>query len=306
MAVGDRLGVRLRALHAVRRRLLHCLLAQAGFGLNPLCARRAWRLIFLTPMAKFKTAKFHVTNAAGTVLELDLAVNISAEGLFYANVPQQYEGAFKSSSCYVGLGKPPKTGFFVVKAAQYDKLEAEVSAALRRHIEPEITETPVIRYNIESHVSFAEDAEGRLFPNAAYPGAKWPLADSKHFGGHHATAPSRGGYSLTIGARAELKRVVRYGEHERVSYSRYDKGGSHHGLDNPAQRLNSWAAFTLPDNPREMPYSDEAALFFHNLMLGMAELSRRIQMATFDSDRLQQLIAKQGGAPMLMAPARHD
>lgn len=257
-------------------------------------------------MAKFKTAKFHVTNDAGAVLELDLSVNISAEGLFYANVPQQFEGAFKSCSCYAGLGKPPKTGYFVVKAAQYDKLEADVSAALRRHIEPEVTETPVIRYNIESHVCFAEDADGRLFPNAGYPGAKWTRDGQTHFGNHHATEPARGGYSLTLGARAQLKRVVRYGAHEKVSYSSYYKGESHLGLDNPAQILNSWAAFTLPANPKEIPYTDEAALFFHNLMLGMAELSRRIQLATFDSDRLQALIAKHGGAPMLMAPARHD
>ena len=62
------------------------------------------------------------------------------------------------------------------------------------------------------------------------------------------------------------------------------------GNQNPAQMLNSWTAFTLPDNAKEIPYTNEAALFFHNLMFGMAKISKQIQEATFQQNNLLELI----------------
>jgi hypothetical protein len=49
-----------------------------------------------------------------------------------------------------------------------------------------------------------------------------------------------------------------------------------------------------------MPYSPEAALFFHRLMLSMAELSRRMQTFMHDEPRL--LAAIQSGHMLLAAP----
>ena len=84
-----------------------------------------------------------------------------------------------------------------------------------------------------------------------------------------------------------------------VSYSDYYAGGDHHGRSNPAGLLNSWWAVGVGDRPKEIPYSADAALFFHRLLQGMAEISRRIQEATFTQDRLVELIAKSNGVPFL-------
>ena len=160
-------------------------------------------------------------------------------------------------------------------------------------MEPTVKKEPVILYNIESHVSFAEDEDGNIFPNAGYQGAKWVHSEENRlmYGGHHASQPSNGGYSLTIGAIAKLKITYSYGGSEKIEYENYYKGESHLGNKNPAQRLNSWCSFTLGKNPKEMPYSDEAAEFFYNLMYGMAKLSQMIQNNTFDQTELFRLIA---------------
>jgi hypothetical protein len=147
----------------------------------------------------------------------------------------------------------------------------------------------VIRYNIESHVAFAADVNGNIFPNSRFAGAEWSDKDGR-YGGHVATCPSRGGYTLTIGAKAFLKTVYRYGDNEKVEYEYYYKGGSHLKHDNPAELLNSWTSFSLGDGAKEIPYSDEAALFFHDLMLGMAKLSKLVQDNTFDQSGLSELI----------------
>lgn len=252
-------------------------------------------------MPRVKKAHFSALNKATNNLEsVDVEIHINASGEFYAHVPEYLLPAIDSS--FLDLrARWQVEGRTKVHASTLAALEECILKAFIAYLKPEITEEPVILYNIESHVSFAEDAEGNIFPNAGYPGAKWPGTESKvMFGEHHSTSPSRGGYSLTIGAKAMMKRTYKFGDNARVEYSQYYKGGSHLGKENPAELLNGWCSFSLGENPKEIPYTDEAALFFHNLLLGMATLSRKIQAATFHQANLLALIAKQPG-PFLLA-----
>jgi len=117
------------------------------------------------------------------------------------------------------------------------------------------------------------------------------------YGNHHASNQSDGGYSLTIGARALKKITWTQGRKVTVEYESYygvDENGdelSHHETDHPAGRLNSWCSFYLNDDCKEIPYTDDAARFFNDLMLGMAKLSKLIQERTFDQENLMKLIA---------------
>lgn len=251
-------------------------------------------------MPKFKTATFVEHNDAGARLELKVDIQISADGVFYANLPDTYRSAFLTAPGFKPLSRAP--GTFRLEAVTYDKLHNEIITGLRAYLKPEVEEVAVIRYNIESHVSFAETSDGRVVPNAGYPDAQW-RKERGQFGSHHAASPAKGGYSLTIGARALTRRTIRYGDSCTVKYETYYKGESHLGHDNPAQLLNSWVSYQLPENCKEIPYSDEAALFFHRLLLGMATLSRQIQDSTFDQTALLALIAKQDNALMLAGPA---
>lgn len=175
--------------------------------------------------------------------------------------------------------------------------------ALKLHLTPEVAEELIIRYNIESHVAFAEDEQGNIYPSAAFDGANWidHGTESKLYGGHHATEPADGGYSLKIAAIAMLKITYHYGDKKKFEYKRYYGEGDHHfEREHPAGLLNSWCSFSLPEDAKEIPYTDEAATFFHNLMFGMADLSRRIQHFASDKDRLLQLIASNNS--LLLAP----
>lgn len=256
-------------------------------------------------MPRFKKETFGAQNKAGSKISLDVVINISADGEFYANLPDYLLDAFADQRSWLGGGRKPKdvSGTFKVVEATYERLRQVIDNGLRKHLEPEVTEMPVIRYNIESHVSFAEDENGTIVPNAGFPGAKWINENQKLYGDHHAAKPARNGYSLVIGARAMLKRIIRHGGNERVEYETFYAGGSHHGHDNPAELLNSWCSMGLGDSPKEIPYTEKAALFFHSLLLGMATLNRQIQMATFEQENLLALIEKQSSIGLLGAPA---
>jgi hypothetical protein len=218
-----------------------------------------------------------------------ISIKVSAGGEFYCYLPEDYLPAVKD----VFKQNWKKDGKIRVYADTLAELETRIEKTIRINAEPEVFEEPVIRYNIESHVSFAEDSDGNVFPNTGFPDTKWNAkGDRELYGNHDSAKPCRGGYSLRVGAQAMMKKTLVYGETKRVKYSFYYKDGSHHDHDNPAELLNSWSSFSLPDNAKEIPYTDEAALFFHNLLLGMAQLSKKIQEQTFGQEKLLELIAK--------------
>jgi hypothetical protein len=254
---------------------------------------------------KFKTAKFSYRNAAGAEDLLTISIHVDRTGTFYAKLPDRLRPAIAPK--FIAPSSRVEPGYFKAHAALLADLESAIEAAQRAAMTPEITEEPVIHYNIESHVAFALNDAGEIVPNAGFPNSAWPdkTAPSNgefalpNYGGHHATNPASSGYSLAIGARALLKTTYRYGSQTRIKYSPFYSDGSHHGRSNPGELLNSWRAVGVGDRPKEIPYSDDAALFFHRLLLGMAEISRRVQEATFTQERLLDLIASSSGVVTL-------
>lgn len=225
----------------------------------------------------------------------DVTYHVNVAGEFYCQVPDELLEFFDYGNSANGvICRKNQKRKLAIYSDSLSKLKSALMGAMRAVYRPIVTETHVIRYNIQSDVSFAETSTGEIVPNASYPNAiRWEDAVGSKalmYGEHHATKPCSGGYSLKIGAMAMTKTVRKLGSKETVTYARYYQDGSHLGRDNPAQILNSWSSFTLPNDVKEIPYTDEAAMFFHRLMMGMAKISRQIQEATFEQESLLALI----------------
>jgi hypothetical protein len=186
---------------------------------------------------------------------------------------------------------------FYLKHDTLAGLEERIHTMLHRFACPVITEKPVIRFNIVSHITFAVTDEGQVAPNSGYPGAKWETDAIKRrmYGDHYAASPTPGGYSLIMGAQAMLRREIKHGDITRVEYGRWNgPRADHRGSKHPAALLNGWCGFHLEASgfhPREIPYTDEAAEWFSRMLYGMATLSRLVQEQTFDNDRLLAAIS---------------
>lgn len=247
-------------------------------------------------MARLKKKDFMVSLGSGLgTVTMTVVFNVSTSGEFYCSIPEEAKPYFEDGKVYDGIKcRANRAGALSLYSKSLDSLDDLLILGLKASHEPTVIEEHVILYNIESHISFAENEAGQVFPNAGFEDAEWPKMNSeksKMLGGHHAGNKCTGGYSLTIGAQAMTKITSTVGDKISIKYERYYKGDGHLTHNNPATLLNSWVAFDLPKEPREMPYTDEAAMFFHNLMLGMAKLSKQIQEATFDSDNIQNLIS---------------
>lgn len=253
-------------------------------------------------MPKFKVVEFIASNAAGASDKFSVSVEIDANGSFYCYVPKKLTVAFHDDNIRLHQRSGQREGFFFSAASTFQELVTRIKKAHNDFMSPTIKEEPVILYNIESHVSFSLTKDGTIAPNAGFPDSVWADCKDKTYGGHHASDPSEGGYSLTIGAKAMTKKTITYGEKSSVEYSYYYKGGSHLGHENPAQLLNSWASINLPEDAKEIPYSDGAAIFFFNLLMSMAELNRRVQEFTNTPKKLSLAIRRHSGALLLSGP----
>ncbi|MGK9452237.1 hypothetical protein ACSSZE_13430 [Acidithiobacillus caldus] len=179
------------------------------------------------------------------------------------------------------------SGHYILYAKDYESLLAAIHKAIKETLEPEITETQVIRYRIDVDAAVAVDDQGNVCPNAGWPNAKW--LTSEVFGRSHAGSPQ----SLSIQACAMTKKVIRYpGGKTEVKYTPFYAGGDHFGRENPAELLNAWNGHIYSDKAKEIPYTDENALFFHRLLLGITQLILAIQTATFEQKDLLATIAK--------------
>lgn len=235
-------------------------------------------------------------------------ININSDGEFYARIPEiahpYFQRGTKYRSCLCKLDRAKKP-------ALYTKDMEDLIVTIRQGIEicckPEIKRENVILYHIGANICFAGNEAGDIAPNAQPEGFEWSLGHYKDARKYPVDPFSRShsdGYSITVGAVARTKVTTILGDQESVKFEAYyGEGGNHFSDDNPAARLNAWTGFSLPKNPREIPYSDEAAEFFYSMMEGLAKLGQRLQDATFETEDLLSLIA-QGGSPLLASPKK--
>lgn len=252
-------------------------------------------------MAKFQDTRLTVKDpATGELVELKCATSIDDAGIFQVRVPNELLEVINGTRFDgASVTRVAVRGYTYLRGAVLANVRVALEKAWLQALAPDETVERVIRYHLGSHVSFAATPDGAIVPNATWPDARW-VAD-KRYGEHHSTNPAKGGYSLVIGARAYDKKTLKRGDVVTVTYDWI--GGSHtpYAESDPLHLLQAWSSFTLPEECAEMPYSPEAALFFHRLLLGMAELSRRIQDFAHDEQRLLQAIAN-GGAALLPSP----
>lgn len=241
-------------------------------------------------MANFKIVQFQIKNELDFhMIKINIMVNYKDR--FYAFLPaemhQSAANEFKDSEIIKKEEEKIK-----VKKKTYEELIKALQNTYRLFLKPQIIKEPIILYNIEVHASFAEAEDGTIHPNANYPGTEWTsvIYGREKYGSHHATNPAEGGYSLTVGAMAVNKVTYTYGEKSKIEYEPFFDSKFPKPKNHPAALLNSWTALSLPEKAKEIPYSDEAAMFFYNLMFSVCVLCQKIQDHTFDQKDLLTVI----------------
>ncbi len=248
--------------------------------------------------------KHHFThsNLAGESMEFDAAITVTDNGVFSIAIPAELE-----DTCH-GLGFPivqPQKNLFL-RGRDLELLKSQVRKAMEEHLKTERVAERVIVYSTDLKVAFWQNPDGSIAPNGY-------LGDEREKGGDWSAVSSVSATKVAshyhVGLFAHVVDRVEYrrgAAGTKVAYEKVDTGRfkSNEGMD-WAYRLNAFTGlaqrYEWMENLSRMPYTEEAAKFFHDSLAGLCLLARQIDGFFKSPEALRLAIEKQ--TPLLQSPA---
>lgn len=261
-------------------------------------------------MPTIKTREFKHTSLSGEVMQFRAPITVDTHGEFTVNIPEELAESARALAArgeWKGQVRLDHARInWRVQARLLDKLESFVEAAIREHLAVEITRELVILYRHENMTAFSRAADGSMHPNGIFSGDGGTWAGSRAI--HATTAPPM----FSVGVNASVQQKITY---IRPSGSRvvYENPPGSHFERNAINRLNGFCVQSLVERrfrdsdgerlksgAHEMPYTEQAANFFADMMLAMCRLGE--QLDAFVGNRETLLLAIERGTMLLPGP----
>ena len=180
-------------------------------------------------------------------------------------------------------------GNYKATAPSLQQLQDYLQILMDRYLATTQKTTLVIHYAVTTNVSFGWDDGGEIAPNGcASKSFAWADESLYHVPANYQYS-DQVGYSIGLYAKA-LKRIDTISADGKIIDTRYEnyygEGGNHMRLNTPAEKLNAWTRmYSRRAKVEEIPYSDEAALYFHNCICQMVEQAVKLR-SYFDKPEL--------------------
>lgn len=217
-------------------------------------------------------------------------INVDAKGVFscvplpfMAEIIEQLDadlsGIFKNGS------KINDNGAKIYNPV-YDNLIADLKLLLNHYAIPEVSERLMIAYKVISDASFVQDEQNNIHRNGSVLNTNNQLW--RWFGGLNTIDSGRrtkDAYMMGVGAQVVVETTKRYSNDVvLVSYRFPEK--NHPSMTPAIENLNGWCGLKglLQSSPQAyknnhielIEYTEQAAVFFDEMMWRMAEVSNRL------------------------------
>lgn len=244
-------------------------------------------------MAKLKDVSFNVRSDSGQKLDFKCDMNVSTEGEFTLVLPEIDGLDEVIRAILLEDNKKPHEerkhqGVHLTAARKYWHVKGDTMQAVSSLVHEGAdqwllqgeTREMVILYKFDAECHYAVDTAGGVFCNGydAKDNGKGKNEDDHKWGGSESKFSSdiTQTYHVGFGAEVKLKITSTRGNSKRVVYEHPDFPGSHFDYDSYGKRLNGFISIHFTesdrDNIKEIPYTEEAARFFYDFMVGMCRL----------------------------------
>jgi len=248
-------------------------------------------------MAKVTTIKFCVRNEIGEEYSFKSDVTVNADGEFSSVIPEDMvELARHRAEKDKNVGIRFSRSKHRVVSNTMDNLRKFLGDTAEEYIKCTVTEEVVIAYSIVNSAHYWKGDDGSIYPNGAY-------ADDHTKGRFNTDGKSSSynekGYSIGANARVYLKKGYTRGGITEYEYERWlPEGESHLYPKTWAGKLNSFTSLALlkPEDACEIPYTEEGAEFFYNMLLGICKLANRIEQFFGKEENVQRIVSGQNKA----------
>lgn len=268
-------------------------------------------------MAKVKTHRFAHNGKTGEKIDFKSDITVDSDGDFHATIPEDlyetakrmlganpWDGVKRSSSQWAGIIPSKAKVNCRIGGKVLADIERFISAAMIEHLACEVTEDLVIIYTYSGQTSYIYNDEGEFGRNGyGFDGRPYYWGGLGDLAPHRATSQ----YSISVGARCAKRITYTRPSGVKVVFDRPDFPNNHHRSEHPGEMLNEFIAL-YPDGGKcqVMPYSDEAAMFFVNLLMAMCKMSHQLDHFLGNEDNLRLAIARGGAAALTFNPTQKD
>uniref|UniRef100_UPI0035C6A341 hypothetical protein n=1 Tax=Serratia quinivorans TaxID=137545 RepID=UPI0035C6A341 len=272
-------------------------------------------------MAKLPAFNLYQKGPNGEVFSATIPCSIDPKtGCFEMKIPQEIYATLEvmdlsptRSYAEVGLGSRWPSAArsaddemeHFIKCQHLETLKLRVVDAAKVLLSTTVTEQLVIRYVFNSTCHFWQNADGSIYPNGSSSGA---VGGDDRSLGDWAKSNARNGdfqdvYSVGAGATVLVKQTHTNARGSSIKYvglnqsNDYLDKAEHHA----AYRLNSFVRLrSNAPGYKEIPYTDEAAAFFFDMVIGLCRAAQK--MSAFFSDEEAITNAIENKAAVMLLP----
>ena len=263
-------------------------------------------------MGKLKSREYIFKDKTGDAFRFTSDVSVTVDGVFRCTVPEELNlvienllkakafpsvgfNPFTSAALY--KGKPIKS---YVAGKELHKCEELIKKAGEDFVVCDVKEELVIRYKVDTKTAYFKNSDGRIFPNGCDKEAGYADNSGKWCG----TVTSNqvvNVYSVGFAAHPYLKTTYTRNSGVKVEYKHHslyrDKDGPYwallKGFNHISLGYNQFGHSRNDPSIKEIPYTEEAAKFMYETMLGLCYLSDRIETFFGDDQAVMQAIENQ-------------
>jgi len=247
---------------------------------------------------KLRNVLFQHEAKSGEEIKFSVPVTVTTDGMFNMMVPKEYREELRNVD-----GAHYYRGGVRFSATSLIELKGMVDGALEQYLAYKTVEEIVIRYHVRATCHYCEDKKGNVYPNGSVmEDAVGYYNWAKTMGRKYSDSfNSEYDYSVSLMAELSTKRTHTRGKiHRKVEYILMCFGAGEEVLGEFGLLLNGFQKVQLPDDSREMPYTEEAAKFFYLSMMSLCKLDSGVKKFFADEKKVLKAI-KSGSMGLLLA-----
>lgn len=237
---------------------------------------------------KLKDMRFGGNSAAGDRIRFDSKIYVNSEGTFEIVLPEFLQPIANTmiESYPVSLHFQRKTNEIRVAGKTMKECKTFIDDVIDEYLKCEIKEEKVIVYSTDIHACYYRLPNGSVSQTNPEETGTWQGGSSSSCFSQH--------YFVGIAVGVYLKKIYTRGDKTECKYEWFRDQDNEDCLEN---KLNGFNAMSVgrPGEDRdllEMPYSEKAARFFYDVVMGMCRLADKMRIFFGDEKLLLEAIQK--------------
>lgn len=196
----------------------------------------------------------------------------------------------------------PQDRVYALTSVTLENIKNAINEGITLLLNTEVTEELVIQYAMRTTCQFWLNGDGTISPCGgsadADKGGKWTSISKTPNGWDNEHM-----YSLGVGACVRVRQTHKTARGETVKFVSLAGAVNTEWRSKEnypvMHRLNEFTHLRLPEDSPTMPYSDEAAIFFTDMLMGLCNTANRLAHFFGDQQRVNQAIENKAGMFLL-------